>query len=190
MNPFASISRFGSLPICWTHFSCLHDKRYCWGGSWGRTQKRFCPRGYFQKFLRNFQPPTAGVLEGLGFGFNTTAALVTRGCSEMTRLAIKMGGRPTTLSGSVFLCLFVSVHLRNFFFFLFVYKQIQVEWHWRPHVDLLWEFVPKSYCRETNWTRRNGRTNFIVDERGSRRWEKFFFFFVVLEKNNNNKFLK
>lgn len=37
--------------------------------------------------------------EGLGLGTNTLAALVTRGCSEMTRLAVKMGARPDTVSG-------------------------------------------------------------------------------------------
>jgi glycerol-3-phosphate dehydrogenase (NAD+) len=39
--------------------------------------------------------------EGLGLGTNTLAALVTRGCSEMTRLAVKMGARPDTLAGSL-----------------------------------------------------------------------------------------
>jgi len=33
----------------------------------------------------------------MGFGYNTTAALITRGCSEMRRLAMAMGGRPETL---------------------------------------------------------------------------------------------
>jgi glycerol-3-phosphate dehydrogenase (NAD(P)+) len=35
----------------------------------------------------------------MGLGLNSTAALVTRGVSEMIHLALKMGGRPTTLSG-------------------------------------------------------------------------------------------
>jgi glycerol-3-phosphate dehydrogenase len=39
----------------------------------------------------------AGIVEGLGFGYNTMAALVTRGCSEMRRLSLVMGGRPETL---------------------------------------------------------------------------------------------
>jgi len=41
----------------------------------------------------------AGVCAGLGLGFNSLAALVTRGLAEMTRLAVKLGGRPETLSG-------------------------------------------------------------------------------------------
>jgi len=39
--------------------------------------------------------------EGLGLGMNTLAGLVTRGCAEMTKLAIRMGARPETISGIV-----------------------------------------------------------------------------------------
>ena len=35
----------------------------------------------------------AGVLDGLGYGASTLAGFVTRGCSEMRKLALKMGGR-------------------------------------------------------------------------------------------------
>ena len=41
----------------------------------------------------------AGVLEGLGFGYNTMAALLTRGLAEMTRLGVAMGADPRTFSG-------------------------------------------------------------------------------------------
>jgi glycerol-3-phosphate dehydrogenase (NAD(P)+) len=41
----------------------------------------------------------AGVCHGLGFGRNPLAALITRGLAEITRLAMAMGARPTTLSG-------------------------------------------------------------------------------------------
>ncbi len=41
----------------------------------------------------------AGVLDGLGYGSNTRAALITRGLHEMTRLGLACGGRPTTFSG-------------------------------------------------------------------------------------------
>lgn len=40
-----------------------------------------------------------GVSDGLGFGDNTRAALITRGLAEMTRLACALGARPETLSG-------------------------------------------------------------------------------------------
>eukprot|EP01137_Pigoraptor_chileana_P020147 Opistho-2@82135 len=49
--------------------------------------------------LKNPLAICAGIAEGLGFGFNTMAALVTRGCFEMRKLAIAMGGRPETLAG-------------------------------------------------------------------------------------------
>ena len=41
----------------------------------------------------------AGMADGLGYGDNTKAALITRGISEISRLAIKMGANAETLSG-------------------------------------------------------------------------------------------
>lgn len=41
----------------------------------------------------------SGVLHGMGLGHNATAALITRGLAEMTRLAVAMGGKPLTLAG-------------------------------------------------------------------------------------------
>ena len=35
----------------------------------------------------------------MGLGHNATAALITRGLAEMTRLAVAMGGQPQTLAG-------------------------------------------------------------------------------------------
>jgi glycerol-3-phosphate dehydrogenase (NAD(P)+) len=49
--------------------------------------------------VKNVIAIAAGVCEGLGFGCNTTAALITRGLAEMTRLACALGGRPDTLAG-------------------------------------------------------------------------------------------
>ena len=37
--------------------------------------------------------------EGMGFGDNTRATLITRGLAEMTRLGMAMGGQATTFSG-------------------------------------------------------------------------------------------
>src|SRR5262249_54761421 len=49
--------------------------------------------------VKNIVAIAAGVVEGLGLGSNTTAALVTRGLVEITRLAVACGGRRETLSG-------------------------------------------------------------------------------------------
>jgi glycerol-3-phosphate dehydrogenase (NAD(P)+) len=49
--------------------------------------------------VKNVIAIAAGVTEGLGFGHNTLAALITRGLSEMSRLAIALGGRPETMAG-------------------------------------------------------------------------------------------
>lgn len=49
--------------------------------------------------LKNVIAIAAGVLEGLGLGSNTNAALVTRGLHEMTRLGIGLGGKLETFAG-------------------------------------------------------------------------------------------
>jgi len=49
--------------------------------------------------LKNVIAIAAGIVDGLGYGHNTLAALVTRGLAEITRLAVARGGRPDTLAG-------------------------------------------------------------------------------------------
>jgi glycerol-3-phosphate dehydrogenase (NAD(P)+) len=49
--------------------------------------------------LKNVIAIAAGVVEGLGMGNNTQAALVTRGLAEITRLAVAMGGHASTMAG-------------------------------------------------------------------------------------------
>jgi glycerol-3-phosphate dehydrogenase (NAD(P)+) len=49
--------------------------------------------------LKNVIAIASGVAEGLGLGHNSRAALITRGVAEITRLAVKMGANPLTLSG-------------------------------------------------------------------------------------------
>ena len=41
----------------------------------------------------------AGMAEGMGFGDNSRATLITRGLAEMTRLGVAMGGQPATFAG-------------------------------------------------------------------------------------------
>jgi len=49
--------------------------------------------------VKNVIALAAGMSEGLGLGTNAMAALVTRGCVEMRRISISLGGRASTLSG-------------------------------------------------------------------------------------------
>jgi glycerol-3-phosphate dehydrogenase (NAD(P)+) len=49
--------------------------------------------------LKNVMAIAAGASDGLGFGHNTRAALITRGLAEMARLAEAKGGDGVTLSG-------------------------------------------------------------------------------------------
>jgi glycerol-3-phosphate dehydrogenase (NAD(P)+) len=49
--------------------------------------------------LKNVIAIAAGVIEGLGLGHNPTAALITRGLAEITRLACACGARRETLAG-------------------------------------------------------------------------------------------
>jgi len=49
--------------------------------------------------MKNVIALAAGVADGLGFGHNTRAALITRGLAEMTRLGVKLGGAAETFAG-------------------------------------------------------------------------------------------
>lgn len=49
--------------------------------------------------VKNVIAIAAGVSDGLGFGHNTRAALITRGLAEISRLASRLGADPQTLSG-------------------------------------------------------------------------------------------
>ncbi len=67
--------------------------------------------------LKNVIALAAGVVDGLGYGDNTMAALMTRGMAEISRLGMTMGGKMETFAGlSGFGDLFVtcnSKHSRN-----------------------------------------------------------------------------
>jgi glycerol-3-phosphate dehydrogenase (NAD(P)+) len=67
--------------------------------------------------IKNVIALAAGIVDGLGYGDNTKAALMTRGMAEISRLGMKMGGKMETFAGlSGFGDLFVtcnSKHSRN-----------------------------------------------------------------------------
>jgi glycerol-3-phosphate dehydrogenase (NAD(P)+) len=49
--------------------------------------------------LKNVMAVATGILEGVGLGFNSRAALITRGLAEMTRLGASLGAQPATFAG-------------------------------------------------------------------------------------------
>ena len=49
--------------------------------------------------LKNVIAIAAGIAAGMGLGYNSSAALMTRGIAEITRLAVACGGRRETLAG-------------------------------------------------------------------------------------------
>lgn len=49
--------------------------------------------------VKNVLAIAAGISEGVGYGDNARAALITRGMAEIRRLGVAMGARPTTFSG-------------------------------------------------------------------------------------------
>ena len=49
--------------------------------------------------LKNVIAIAAGIADGLGYGDNARAGIITRGLAEMTRMAVRRGANPLTLSG-------------------------------------------------------------------------------------------
>ncbi len=49
--------------------------------------------------VKNVIAIAAGIMDGLGLGLNTRAALITRGLTEMRRLGLKLGANPRTFAG-------------------------------------------------------------------------------------------
>ncbi|MGH8670779.1 MAG: NAD(P)H-dependent glycerol-3-phosphate dehydrogenase [Burkholderiales bacterium] len=49
--------------------------------------------------VKNVLAIAAGISDGMGFGYNARAAMITRGLAEITRLGIKLGGKLETFMG-------------------------------------------------------------------------------------------
>lgn len=49
--------------------------------------------------LKNVMAVATGIAEGLGLGYNSRAALITRGLAEMTRLGVALGANQATFAG-------------------------------------------------------------------------------------------
>lgn len=49
--------------------------------------------------VKNVIAISTGIADGLGYGYNSRAAIITRGLAEISRLGIKMGANPLTFSG-------------------------------------------------------------------------------------------
>lgn len=49
--------------------------------------------------VKNVMAIATGICDGLGFGFNARAALMTRGLAEIARLGVALGGQPSTFMG-------------------------------------------------------------------------------------------
>ena len=67
--------------------------------------------------LKNIIALGAGISDGMGFGDNAKAALMTRGLAEITRLGLKLGARPETFAGPTgtgdLIVTCTSMHSRN-----------------------------------------------------------------------------
>lgn len=67
--------------------------------------------------LKNVIALAAGIADGMGYGDNAKAALITRGIAEISRLGIRMGGKPETFSGLTgigdLIVTCASMHSRN-----------------------------------------------------------------------------
>lgn len=67
--------------------------------------------------LKNVIALAAGIADGLGYGDNTKAALITRGIAEITRLGVAMGGNSETFGGLTgigdLIVTCASMHSRN-----------------------------------------------------------------------------
>lgn len=72
------------------HLACGHFRAYTSADLIGVQVGGAC---------KNVMAIAAGISDGLGFGANARAALITRGLSEITRLGLRLGGQAETFTG-------------------------------------------------------------------------------------------
>jgi len=107
--------------------------------------------------VKNIIAVASGICDGLDFGDNTRAALITRGLMEMSRLGVSQGGRPMTFAGLagmgdlVVTC--TSMHSRNRRFGIQVGKGLSLE-EAKKEVKQVVEGV-KTTAAITSWKKNN-----------------------------------
>ena len=88
-----------------------------WSGPLFRVYTSRDPAGVEIGAVKNVIAIAVGCSDGMGFGDNTRAALITRGLAEMKRFVLAYGGKPETLSGLAgvgdLIVTCTSVHSRN-----------------------------------------------------------------------------
>lgn len=81
--------------------------------------------------LKNIIAVATGISDGLGFGDNTRAAIMTRGLAEITRLGVRMGANPLTFGGLAgvgdLIVTCTSMHSRNRRFGIAVGRGLNVD---------------------------------------------------------------
>jgi glycerol-3-phosphate dehydrogenase len=82
-------------------YACLFDLLLCLSFRSTAMPTGFpkCPGVELGGALKNVLAIACGISDGLEFGNNGRAALITRGLDELTRLAVALGANPLTLSG-------------------------------------------------------------------------------------------
>lgn len=88
-----------SLPTCHNHFNMQtfsHVSRHMLAEQPGAGPLRSPGRA---QLTTSRCSAACGVADGMGFGHNARAALITRGLAEVTRLAVALGAHPLTMGG-------------------------------------------------------------------------------------------
>lgn len=91
--PAATVVAAGSEAVCRRAQKLLTTPKLCLYHNMDITGVELCGA------LKNVIALAAGIVDGLGYGDNAKATLVTRGLAEMTALGVALGANPLTFSG-------------------------------------------------------------------------------------------